>query len=289
MLFTRLLILFFICLTTSCTSDKEIQTPGYIVTGEVALSDELKENSGLILLNDKLVMHNDSGDDPILYIVNPKSGKIERKVLLAGARNVDMEDIAQDDTYIYVADIGNNNNTRKDLVVYRVEKKAFLNRETVDVAQIAFSYAEQTNFNRSNRKTNFDAEALVVVGDDLLLFTKNWTDNKTYLYRLPKQPGNYTLTRLAVFDVKGLVTGAAYNPVKKIIVLSGYSNYIPFIAELRGFSLETPESTELKRYNLAVPGSLQTEAIDFIAEDRYFLSAEGSGGNPPVLYNLSVE
>ena len=76
------------------------------------LPAEVIETSGLLFLNGKLITHNDSGDDSNLYEIDTITGNITRTVSVSNATNIDWEDIAQDDTYIYIGDFGNNNGTR---------------------------------------------------------------------------------------------------------------------------------------------------------------------------------
>ena len=81
------------------------------------LSDELDEISGLEMLNDStFVALNDGGHEATLYLLNIR-GKIIKKVKIENAKNVDWEDIAVDDKNIYIADVGNNTNKRKDLLI----------------------------------------------------------------------------------------------------------------------------------------------------------------------------
>ena len=46
------------------------------------LQDSLKETSGLILLNDRLITHNDSAGEAALFEIDSVSGGILRKVII---------------------------------------------------------------------------------------------------------------------------------------------------------------------------------------------------------------
>jgi hypothetical protein len=68
--------------------------------------------------------HNDSGDGPNLFATD-KKGHALATFTVTGATNVDWEDIAAgpgkgENAVIYVGDIGDNGNNRKDNAVYRV-------------------------------------------------------------------------------------------------------------------------------------------------------------------------
>ncbi|MGC9330765.1 MAG: hypothetical protein ACP5DZ_02680, partial [Bacteroidales bacterium] len=86
-----------------------------------------------------------------------------------------------------------------------------------------FHYPNQQQFEWDNYSTNFDCEAIIAKGDSLYLFSKNWGNLKTYLYALPKVPGEYPATLKDSFNVQGLVTGAAIDTVENQITLIGYN------------------------------------------------------------------
>lgn len=63
---------------------------------------------------------NDGGDAPTLYHVE-RTGKIKRKVTVTNAKNIDWEDMTQDDFgHFFLGDFGNNSNTRKWLTIYKM-------------------------------------------------------------------------------------------------------------------------------------------------------------------------
>lgn len=43
------------------------------------LPDEINETSGLIFLENKIITHNDSGNEPILYEIDSINGQIKEK------------------------------------------------------------------------------------------------------------------------------------------------------------------------------------------------------------------
>ena len=87
-----------------------------------ALPDTVSETSGLIFHNGKLITHNDSGGRPELYEIDTTSLEITRTVTIENIENIDWEDIAQDDTHIYIGDFGNNGGDRTDLKIYKCLK-----------------------------------------------------------------------------------------------------------------------------------------------------------------------
>lgn len=250
------------------------------------LAIEMEETSGLINFNNRLITHNDSGDQPNLYEIDPANGDLVRKIAVLNAKNTDMEDIAQDENYIYLCDIGNNSNTRNDQTIYKIKKTDYLAQDEVNAEIITISYKEQTDFSSSNYTTNFDAEAVIATSDNLFLFTKNWGNAETDVYAIPKIAGNYEISKLANTDVKGLITGADFDENKKRIILTGYSNFQPFVVILSNFSKDNPLDGKIEKKSLKVNGSSQIEGISINPDGSYYLSAEKSLGYPAILYKM---
>ena len=86
-------------------------------------SDEIRESSGLVKSRTYpgvFWTHNDSGDTPRIFAISAE-GELVAEVAVEDADHLDWEDIAVDDSgHLYVGDFGNNLNTRRDLVVYRM-------------------------------------------------------------------------------------------------------------------------------------------------------------------------
>jgi hypothetical protein len=71
--------------------------------------------------NNNIITHNDSGGQANLYEINASTGAL-RTVAITNATNVDWE-YAQDASYIYIGDIGNNFGNRTDLKIYKISRK----------------------------------------------------------------------------------------------------------------------------------------------------------------------
>jgi hypothetical protein len=158
------------------------------------LDDQLNEVSGLEQLNEStLVAINDSGSKAELYLID-LHGKHLKTVAVKNATNVDWEDLARDDNYLYIGDIGNNHNKRKDLCVYKVKISDVLSKKEVVAQKISFYYSDQKEFPPQKRQLNFDAEGMIVYKESVYIFTKNRTDPWTGIstvYTLPNQRGSY--------------------------------------------------------------------------------------------------
>lgn len=253
------------------------------------LDDIVSETSGLIYVNDRLITHNDSGGMNALYEVNEQNGGIVRTVNVENATNVDWEDICQDDDHIYIGDIGNNNGNRTNLRIYKVLKSDYLNSEQVTAEIINFSYKDQTDFTSANNNTNFDAEGLISYGDNLFIFTKNWVDQRSNIYRLSKLAGTYEIVKTDEFNAEGLITGAVYNPLSDKVILSGYGGLSAFAIELRGFSGGKFSNGVIDKYALGIPltESFQAEGIAYKNATLHYVSTEKNTLGNPSLYSLN--
>lgn len=255
---------------------------------------ELNENSGHLFLNGNLVSHNDSGNEPILYVLDTVSLQINRRVSVSNAFNIDWEDLTQDEAYIYVGDIGNYTGTRTDLTIYKIAKDDFNQNNEVTAETIHFSYENQQDFN-DNGESNWDAEALTVYQDGLLVFTKEWITQGTTVYAIPKEPGNHIATKITSYPSNGLVTGATYDEAENGLLLIGYSSLLsPFVIRSRDIVDGALFDNDVERISLDI-GFAQAEAITSVGASRYFIGTERFERQSlgitlaPMLYALQFE
>lgn len=180
------------------------------------LSDSLKENSGLDFFRGKLYTMNDGGNSSEIFEIDKSSGKI-LKTIKTGLQNHDWEAIASDSLHLYTGDFGNNVGTRTDLRIYKVP---FENSGETKV--ISFFYTEQKDFSRKVLKTDFDAEALLILNGKIHVFTKEWSSRSTTHYVLnPDLTENQAAEKTESFKTGFFVTDAAYFQGK--LYLIGYT------------------------------------------------------------------
>ena len=159
------------------------------------LQEGLKEISGLEQLNEStLVALNDGGNKPKLYLTSLEGNPI-KSVWIANATNNDWEDLARDENHLYIGDIGNNQNQRKDLCIYKVRISDVLMKDTVFAERIEYHYVDQKEFPPKKEELNFDAEGMIAYANSLYVFSKNRTEPFNGLctvYKIPKLPGVHT-------------------------------------------------------------------------------------------------
>lgn len=262
----------------------------------IELSAEAEETSGLIKWNDALYTHNDN-TDVNLYALDSISGAVLQAVPITGAVNQDWEEIAQDSSYIYIGDFGNNvSGNRTNLTILKVSKASVIDGNA-QVEQINFSYSNQSDFRQlSNNSTDFDCEAMVVSKDSIYLFTKQWASKNTSVYTLPKTAGTYIAKLKATYNVSGLITGATYLEDKRLIVLTGYSGLVqPFFYLLYDFISDDFFSGNKRKITMGSMSFHQVEGIATANGLDYFVTNEHLAQQPFVnvaqklhRFNLSV-
>jgi len=202
------------------------------LTKQALLDSTLSENSGLLWWEGHLWTFNDSGGEPALYKVDPASGRVLLKTVIRHAVNVDWEDIALDDNYIYVADVGNNFHARDTLEIYRIPRKYLCTGDPqVDFQDmITLSFEEEIKIDHRGL-SSLDFEALLVHGDSVYLFSKDWVGQSTSIFVFPARAGHHHLQARFSYDISMLVTGADWNQEGQEVALVGYRNYMPVVIQ----------------------------------------------------------
>jgi hypothetical protein len=244
------------------------------------LSEKLNEISGLETLNDStLIALNDGGNKSDLFLLNTK-GEILREVNVLDVKNHDWEDIAKDDTYIYIGDIGNNENKRENLSILKVRISDILTRDDVEAEKIAFSYAEQEDFPPEKESLFYDAEGIAVYKDSIWVFTKDRSQpfqGISYVYKLPTQPGDYSVEARHKLPVgkggwwsDGITAVDIYDDLVYILT---YNRFAIYSIRNGSFKLEHKHifGGITQRESLVV---LSPDAI-FVADERNPLVGEG--------------
>jgi hypothetical protein len=243
------------------------------------LPPEISESSGLIFFQNEFWTFNDSGGGPVLFAIDLVSGRIVRRVTIRNASNVDWEEVTQDDEYIYIGDFGNNYGNRKDLKIYRVAKSDILNENTdlaVKADIISFRFADQKEYQKNLFTTRYDCEAMIIWGDSIVIFSKNWRDETSYIYCIPKLPGTYEPSPAFVFQSRGLVTGAALSKSKKELIIVGYEDFTPFIWLIQmGKSIDFRKNVKSRKSFILMSG-IQTEGVCYGPGGYLYISCERS-------------
>lgn len=239
------------------------------LTKDISLSKKIDETSGLEIVDGQFITHNDSGGEPKLYYLD-KKGKIVFERTLEGVKNNDWEDITKDDQFIYVANMGNNFDTRKNLSIVKTP----IDPSSNEAELIEFNYPEQVKFTTAYSQSQYDAEALITIEDYLIILTKNKLKKITEIYALPKIAGKYEAKKIGSLNTQSIITGGDYDPETKLLALTGtliFNEY--YILKIKDFDLESKKDYKIDMYEIPV-GKTQVEAIKIIDSNTFWITSE---------------
>ena len=244
-----------------------------IIVSDYPLSKIIEETSGLEIIGDYFITHNDSKGYPILYYLS-KEGKIIKRREVKSAVNKDWEDITKDDKYIYISDTGNNYSNRKDLKIYKIP----INENSAEKTQIiSFNYPEQDSF-KINTNTIFDAEGLISIDDKLLIFTKNRKKKITEIYSIPKIQGDYRAKKIKTLNVNSIITGADYNSDFKLLALTSTIDFTEYyLITVSDFNLYSNNDYQINMIKIPI-GKTQVEAVKIIDKNNFWITSEDESG-----------
>jgi hypothetical protein len=253
--------------------------------GPVARVGDLPELSGLALSRsraDILWAHNDSGP-AILYALTP-AGSVSGRVTVTGVEFDDVEDMAAapcgQASCLYLADIGDNNASRKSIAVYRVAEPA------ADATSVPVDETYVAHYPDGAR----DAEAFFLDAAGRMHIVTKGATGPIALYRFPASPGpSSTLERVGDSLAAGKVeddawiTGAAASPDGRWVGLRTHDRLgIYAMADLTSGRWREVHSVDLR--DLREP---QGEGVAIGADGSVYLGSEGGGKDlPGVLVRL---
>lgn len=239
----------------------------------------VNECSGIIVQGKEILIINDGGGGPILYKLNSSGTDTIETIKVNGVQNVDWETILAFENEIVVGDFGNNLGKRQDLKIYHLDD---INYELKE--EIQFSYPDQNNFDISMH--NFDCEAMVIMDNDYVLFTKNRANSYTNIYKSPVRKAEFVL--YDSIEMKGQVTDAFFHDQTNTVLilsytynLTGFTNYLTIVKPLINGSFK-----KVKVFD--IPYREQIEAITLLNKNEFLIGSENGffkGGN---LYKIII-
>jgi hypothetical protein len=198
-------------------------------SGAVLLDSNLvTESSGLARsrqAEDRLWTHNDSGDSPRLFAVT-RQGNFLASLTIQHAQAVDWEDMCSftrnGTDYLAVADVGDNVEMRKEVVIYGVEEPALpeSNRETLALStRLKF----ELHVRYPKGPVNCEAIAYDPWRQQFILATKERLWSHIYAVDFdPHKSQQSTTAQLIGSLILPMVTGAAISDDGQLLALSTY-------------------------------------------------------------------
>jgi hypothetical protein len=173
----------------------------------------ITESSGLVATDTHVVTVNDSGNDPLLFLVSRTTGRTVQTTRITPGDTVDIEALSPgvEPHSLWVGDIGDNSAQRSTLTLYRttVPDPAAKPREAV---AYRVRYSDGAH----------DAEALMIDSEGrVLIATKGAFGGRLYRSKGVPRPDSTTVLR-PVARVPGLVTDGAFSPDGSVLYLRTY-------------------------------------------------------------------
>jgi hypothetical protein len=212
----------------------------------------IDESSGLVDLGSLVVTTDDSGGDPLVFVVDPRSGRTVGHATFAD-RVVDVEALAPaGDHAVWVGDIGDNDEQRTSVQVYRVPVARGDHR--VGGPSYELVYPDGPH----------DAESLVAAPDGrLYVITKGLLGGTAYVAPRHLDPDRPNRLR-AVAGVDVWATDAALFPDGRHVLVRGYDTAVVYTF---------PEFRPVA--SLDLPRQKQGEGVSIGSSGRILLSSEG--------------
>lgn len=237
------------------------------------------ETSGLAVSNDSNFLYTieDSGNGPFVYKISKDGQCLERWDLLRFS-NIDWEEMNSDSTTYFIGDIGNNLRTRDTLTIY---EKIMGSSPLNDMME--------TRFICDHQKAPFDFEAMFYSNDFIYLITKNHGEKYTYLFRVDIGYEFHKIVPIDSARIRGQITGADYDAENKLLIMTGYRWYIPFVLINKNATPSKALCKPFRRKTFWLRPALQTEAVVIVSPDEIYISAEGNPLRKPALFRLKVK
>ncbi len=191
----------------ACAVDRVLEDPRIIESSGLARSTRFP---GVLLT------HNDKGDTARYFAVD-EAGTTQAVVSLTGRTPTDWEDIAAGpNNMVWLADIGDNDQVRSTISVYRVREPTGLRDQTVGWTRFRFSYPGGPR----------DAEALLVHPSTARLYVvSKERDGTAAIYRAPSQLSSTDINPLERVRtaIPNRITAGDFSPGGSAFVLRDYT------------------------------------------------------------------
>jgi hypothetical protein len=267
-------------LSTPAVSDARQAGPQCKPAASVARVPELPEGSGVAASRRTLGRfwsHNDSGEPALIAL--DSNGRVAGRLQLSGATVEDWEAVAvgacPGGSCIYVADIGDNDAERQQIVIYRIPEPADANGTAKVTDVLRATYPDGAH----------DAEALLVGPDGEVYIVTKGDTGPISLYRFPPDSRGTTVRLERVGEPRAprgndRITDGAMSPDGRWIALRS-TQAVTFY---RAADLLAGNWREATRVPVTALGEPQGEGITFGSDGALYLMSEGGGKKQPGMF-----
>ena len=256
---------------------------------------EMSEASGIAwsLKNPGYIWaHNDSGHANNLFLLDAENGQIVARYVVMGTHNYDWEDIEvsygpdSDKSYIYIADTGDNSQTRPNYTIYRFEEPRFEESHRGELVRIDDINVDRIRFTYPSG--SYDTESMLVdpLTKDIFLITKRGEFSKLFVLPYPQPIETlHSIIKAGVFSFRQASAASSSISGDRIVI----KNRQEIFYWKRGVNETVVEMLSRVPEKAPYIGEPQGEAICFDPEDNYYTLSEALNSStiPPLYkYNL---
>lgn len=298
-------LLLFVLMLWGCRSifiyDKLVEGTKFSNPKDMGILDnlEINEASGLVASHynqDLFWTHNDSGDLPRIFLI-ASNGKGKLDFILKGIDNRDWEDMgiyqdAAGQSWIYIADIGDNEAKYPSYVIYRFKEprlEDYLSNVRIITAieKIEFSLPDQSR----------DMESFLIDQRTGELFVISKREKYKLLYQVPSKQWNHKVEAKKIMKLNFSIPSSSMSLIERLYFLTGASvasnneeilvrNYLEIYYWKKNYYESIPDA--LARKPRVVPSKLepQGEAVAFSSSQNgfYTISETSQKVNPVHFY-----
>lgn len=263
--------------------------------GESKGESTLIEASGLIYSRKNpgyLWSHQDKGNDNRIFLLDSRTGETVASYRLVGMQNRDWEDIEIGPgpmvgvNYIYLGDVGDNNQVYPEYTIYRFEEPLFeeehkgkINDLQVVYDKIVFDYPDKSH----------DVEALMVdpVTKDIYLATKRDFWSILFVAPYPQLVDQkFTVIHAGTFSFRRALAGNVSSDGNEVLIKNDDRIFYWKRQQGERFIDMIARAPLLAPYN---PIEAQGEAICFDPLGGFYTLSEFSNGIVPELYHYRLK
>ena len=258
----------------------------------LAFPKTLKEVSGLVYdkQSSTFWVLQDKGNKPELYQLDTLGNLLH--TLKIKTNNTDWEELTMDPVgNLYIGDFGNNDNTREDLRILKINKDSLNLSQTLPDYYLDFYYPEQNQFPPKQNELLYDAEAFITYENNFYIFTKNrskTSTGKTLVYKVSynsQKTSAELLTTISTCDSfrDCAITGATLVPNTKDVLLLTNSSIFK-LTEFLNFDFDNLQVT-----NYPLNHTSQKESITFKNSTNLFTADEKKKDTGAMIYQVNYD
>lgn len=257
---------------------------------------EMSEASGIAwsLKNPGYIWaHNDRGHANNIFLLDAENGEIVARYVVMGTHNYDWEDMEvsfgpdPDNSYIYLADTGDNSLVRPSYTIYRFEEPQFDEEHRGELIRIDDIKVDRIRFTYPSG--SYDTESMLVdpLTKDIFLITKRGVLSELYVLPYPQPIETlHTIIKAGVFSFRQASAASSSISGDRIMI----KNRQEIFYWKRGKNETVVEM--LARVPEKAPYIVepQGEAICFDPENNYYTLSEALNSSiKPTLYKYNLK